>query len=108
MCIGIACECLQSAYWLFSGRLNSYVTMWLCGVEMTEYATISVPVEVKRRLEKVKGKKEWGKFLLELYTEAQLLKSKKAFEELVEVLSEEDLETIEESSEEFRENLAFR
>ncbi len=48
---------------------------------MSKYATISVPQNVKKRLEKAKGNKEWGDFLLELYIERQLLKSKKAFEE---------------------------
>jgi hypothetical protein len=77
-------------------------------LELTEYATISVPVEVKKRLEKAKGKKEWGAFLLELYTETRLLKSKKAFQELTETLSVEDLEVIAESSKEFREKFTFR
>jgi predicted CopG family antitoxin len=80
--------------------------VWLS--ELTEYATISVPVDVKKRLEKVKGKKEWGEFLLELYTEAQQLKSKKAFQELTETLTEEDLKSIAESTMEFREKFAFR
>ena len=70
---------------------------------MTEYATISVPTDVKKRLEKAKGKKEWGEFLLELYTEGKRLKSKKAFEELTTILTEEDLKTASESSKEFRE-----
>jgi predicted CopG family antitoxin len=85
--------------------------MWLCSylvMGLTEYATISVPVNVKKRLEKAKGKKEWGEFLLELYTEAQQLKSKKAFQELTETLTEEDLQAITESSREFREQFAFR
>jgi predicted CopG family antitoxin len=75
---------------------------------LTEYATISVPVEIKRRLEKAKGKKEWGEFLLELYTEAHLLKNKKAFQELVEILKEEDLKAVVDSSKEFREQFSFR
>jgi predicted CopG family antitoxin len=76
--------------------------------KLTEYATISVPVDVKKRLEKVKGKKEWGEFLIELYTEAQQLKSKKAFQELTETLTDEDLKAIAESTREFREKFAFR
>lgn len=71
--------------------------------KLTEYATISVPTDVKKRLEKAKGKKEWGEFLLELYTEGKRLKSKKAFEELTTILTEEDLKTASESSKEFRE-----
>jgi predicted CopG family antitoxin len=76
--------------------------------KLTEYATISVPTEVKKRLEKAKGKKEWGAFLLELYTEGKRLKSKKAFEELTAVLTEEDLKVASESSREFREKFTLR
>jgi predicted CopG family antitoxin len=74
---------------------------------MSKYVTISVPADVKARLEKAKGNKEWGEFLLELYTERRLLKSKKAFEELANLLTEEDLKAMAESSEEFREKFAF-
>lgn len=74
---------------------------------MSKYATISVPVDVKERLEKAKGNKEWGEFLLELYTERRLLKSKKAFEELASLLTDEDLKSMVESSEEFREKFTF-
>ncbi len=74
---------------------------------MSKYATISVPVDVKERLEKAKGNKEWGEFLLELYTERRLLKSKKAFEELASLLTDEDLKSMAESSEEFREKFTF-
>jgi hypothetical protein len=75
---------------------------------LTKYATISVPADIKKLLEKAKGKKEWGEFILNLYTETQRLKSKKAFEELTEILTEEDLKIITESSKEFRERFAFR
>ncbi len=75
---------------------------------LSKYATISVPVEVKKRLEKAKGKKEWGEFLLEMCTETQRLKNKKAFEELTKLLTEKDLTAIEESSREFREKFALR
>ena len=78
--------------------------MVLC---MSKYATISVPVDVKKRLEKAKGDKEWGDFLLELYTERRLLKSKKAFEEVANLLTAEDLKSMTESSEEFREKFTF-
>jgi len=74
---------------------------------MSKYVTISVPVEVKERLEKAKGNKEWGEFLLELYTERRLLKSKKAFEELADLLTEEDIKGMLESSKEFREKFTF-
>jgi hypothetical protein len=74
---------------------------------MSKYATISVPVEIKNRLEKAKGNKEWGDFLLELYTERRLLKSKKAFEELTNILTEKDFNAMVESSKEFREKFSF-
>ena len=76
--------------------------------KLSKYATISVPIEVKKRLEKAKGEKEWGEFLLEMCTEAHRLKGKKAFEELRQLLSKEDLKSIRESSKEFRENFKFR
>lgn len=75
---------------------------------MNKYVTISVPAEVKKRLEKAKGDKEWGDFLLELYTERRLLKSKKAFEEVASLLTAEDLKSMTESSVEFREKFTFR
>ena len=75
---------------------------------MSKYATISVPVEVKKRLEELKGEKEWGEFLLETCNEGQRLKSKKALEELRKLLTEEDLKAMRESSKEFRENFKLR
>ena len=78
------------------------------GEQLSKYATISVPVDVKKRLERAKGKKEWGEFLLELYSEGQLLKSQKAFEELVQTITPDDLKAMAESSREFREKFAFR
>jgi len=77
-------------------------------IALARYATISVPAEVKSLLEKAKGKDEWGKFLLNLYAEVNRLKSKKAFEELADTLSDEDLKAILESSREFRERFTFR
>ncbi len=74
---------------------------------MSKYATISVPVEVKEKLEKAKGNKEWGEFLLELYTERKLLKSKKSFDELANLLTDKELKLMIESSEEFREKFSF-
>jgi predicted CopG family antitoxin len=74
---------------------------------MSKYATISVPIDVKKRLEKAKGEREWGEFLLELYTERRLLKSKRAFEELSNLLSDQDIDEMAKSSEEFREKFSF-
>jgi len=73
-----------------------------------KYVTISVPADVKRLLEKVKGRDEWGKFLLNLYAEVKRLKSKRAFEELASTLTDEDLKAILESSKEFKERFTFR
>ena len=70
---------------------------------MSNYSTISVPGEVKRTLEQAKGDRDWGRFLLDLYAEAENAKRERAFEKLVESLSEEDLEAIAESIGEFRE-----
>ena len=75
---------------------------------MSKYSTISVPTKVKEQLEKIKGEKEWGEFLMEMCTERQRLKGKKAFEELRILLTKEDREAIRESSREFRENFKLR
>lgn len=61
-----------------------------------------MPPSVKRALQKAKGGREWGEYLMELYTENIRLKQEKAHEQLRELLSEEDLKRIEESSREFR------
>ena len=75
---------------------------------MSKYATISVPTKVKTQLEEIKGNKEWGEFLMEMCTERQRLKGKKAFEELRELLTKEDREAIRKSSREFREKFELR
>jgi predicted CopG family antitoxin len=77
-------------------------------ISLAKYATISVPVEVKKVLEKVKGGDEWGEFLLKLYSEVKRLKSEKAFTQLANILTDEDLKTIVESAKEFRERFALR
>ena len=77
-------------------------------ISLGKYVTISVPADVKRLLEKVKGRDEWGKFLLNLYAEVKRLKSKRAFEELASTLTDEDLKAILESSKELRERFTFR
>jgi predicted CopG family antitoxin len=77
-------------------------------IELSKYATISVPVDVKKRLEELKGEKEWGEFLLESCTEEHRLKGKKAFEELRQLLSKDDLKAMRESSKDFRENFKLR
>ena len=75
---------------------------------MSKYSTISVPEEVKKALEKAKGEREWGTYLLNLYNEANTARRVKAFEKLVEKFSNEDLESIIKSSKEFRESFKFR
>ncbi len=82
----------------------------MCGlwVLMSKYVTISVPVEVKKRLEELKGEKEWGEFLLNMCTESQQLKGRKAFEELRKLLTKKDLEVMRESSKDFRENFKLK
>lgn len=75
---------------------------------MSRYSTISVPEEVKRTLERAKGEKGWGPFLLELYNEADEARRRGAFKRLAEKLSDEDLESVIRSSEEFRGSLKLR
>jgi len=75
---------------------------------LSKYATISVRVEVKKRLEEIKGDKDWSEFLLETCSEGQRAKSKEALKKLRELLSDEELEAIRESSREFRENFKLR
>ena len=75
---------------------------------MGKYAAISVPIEVKKQLEMMKGNKTWGEFLNEMCSDVESLKGKKAFEDLRQLLSKEDLEAMRESSKEFREKFALR
>ena len=75
---------------------------------MSRYSTISVLREVKELLEREKGDKDWSNFLLELYRETRASKSRSAFERLRQLLTEEDLNSIERSSGEFREGFELR
>ncbi len=72
---------------------------------MSNYSTISVPGDVKKTLEEAKGNKDWGSYLLELYAEADKAKRNNAFQKLADILTDDDLESIEDSSKEFREKL---
>lgn len=67
-------------------------------------------IEKDRRivLKGAKGGREWGEFLLDLHAEAKTLRAKRAFDELARSLTQEDLETIVESSRKFREGFTFR
>lgn len=75
---------------------------------MVKYSTISVPKEVKRILEKEKGDREWGAFLLSLYEDAKRVRAKEAFQKLSELLTDEELDSITHSSREFREKFSLR
>jgi hypothetical protein len=75
---------------------------------LASYATISVPREVKKVLKGAKGSREWGEFLLDLYSEAKTLRAKRAFDELARSLTQEDLEIMVESNRKFRDRFTFR
>jgi len=75
---------------------------------MSRYSTISVPEEVKAALEKRKGDKDWGQYLLELYEAAEEEKRRRALEKMRDMLTEEDYENMRRSSEEFRERFKLR
>ncbi len=75
---------------------------------MGKYSTISVPEDVKTILEKRKGDKEWGEYLIEIYEAAEEERRRRAFEKMREMLTEEDYESMRRSSEGFRERLRLR
>ncbi len=75
---------------------------------MRKYATISVRREVKELLEKDKRDRDWSEYLIELYKEAKTSRTRKAFEELKKLLTDEDLKNILESSKEFRKRFKLR
>ncbi|MEM2092163.1 MAG: hypothetical protein QXO15_00910 [Nitrososphaerota archaeon] len=77
-------------------------------IKMVNYSTISIPVTIKKLLEKAKGEEDWGEFILKLFIEAKRLKGEKAFKELSETLTEEELEAILKSSKTFREGVTLR
>ena len=74
---------------------------------MRKYANISVPVEVKQQLKLLKGNKTWSEFLTESCNGYKQLRGRQALKELRQILSEEDLEAIRQSSKEFREKFVF-
>ena len=75
---------------------------------MRNYSTISVPNDVKKILEEDRGGREWGEYLLELYREAVEMKKRRALENLVKLLSEEELNNILEESRRFRKEFKLR
>ncbi len=72
---------------------------------MSNYSTISVPGDVKKTLEEAKGDRDWGSYLLELYAEADKARRSNAFNKLTDILTDDDLRSIENSSKELREKL---
>ena len=75
---------------------------------MSKYQTISVPKDVKLILEKAKGDKEWGEYLIDLYNEADEARRISAAQKLRKLLTDEDLMKIKRESREFRENFELR
>ena len=82
--------------------------MQLIIIMMGRYSTISIPEEVKRILERAKGDRSWGEYLLQLYMERTQERRRRAFEEMRELLSERELEKMEESMRRFREEFRLR
>jgi len=70
--------------------------------------TISVPPRVKKALQRAKRDREWGEYLMELYSENLKLRQEKAYEELRELLTPEELAEIEASSKGFRRSFKIR
>lgn len=75
---------------------------------MSKYSTISVPEEIKARLEESKGDLEWGEYLLRIVEAAEEAKRQQAYRKLRELLTDEDLENIRTSSKKFREEFKLR
>ncbi len=73
---------------------------------MVKYSTISVPERVKAFLEKRKGDKDWGEYLIEIYEAAEEARRRRAFQEIREMLTDQDYENIRRSSRESREKQA--
>ena len=72
------------------------------------YITISVPVEVKELLERGKGDLDWGEYLTLLYREYEYNRRLRAFNRLRSLLSESELDVVEEEFREFRRRFRFR
>ena len=94
--------------WEWKGEAGNIIMYSFAAISLKGYATISVPSKVKQELEGMKKDKEWSEFLAELAHEVKILRSRKAFRELSELLSEEELDRIEECAGEFREGLKLR
>jgi len=77
-------------------------------ITMSKYSTISVPEEVKQKLEENKGDREWGDYLLELYRKAEEERRNRAIKKISEILNEEDFENMRKSSTKFREDFKIQ
>jgi hypothetical protein len=75
---------------------------------MSKYQTISVPKDVKATLEKAKGDKEWGEYLMNLYNEADEARRMTASQKLRQLLTDDDLDKMRRASKEFREHFELR
>lgn len=64
--------------------------------------------EIKQTLEKNKGDREWGEYLMELYQKAEEERKHRAIEKISEQLNDEDYENMRESSKRFREDFKLR
>ena len=74
---------------------------------MSGYSTISVRREVKEKLERCKGEKDWSDFLEELLEEALRARREAAFSKL-RARALPHLASIEESCRRFREEFSLR
>lgn len=70
---------------------------------MVRLTTISVPEAVKSRLEKLKGNREWGEYLIWLVETVEEAKRQRSYKKLRDLLNDEDIENIRDSSKRFRE-----
>lgn len=64
---------------------------------MGRLTKIPVPEEIKSRLEKIKGNREWGEFLIWLMETAEDAKRQRAYKKLRGLLTDEDIENIRDS-----------
>ena len=75
---------------------------------MRKYVTISILREVKEILEREKKNRDWSEFLLELYREAKMARTRMAFEQLRRMLNDKELDEILAATGEFRERFDLR
>jgi len=61
---------------------------------LRKYVTISILREVKEILEREKKNRDWSEFLLELYREAKMARTRMTFEQLRRMLNDKELDEI--------------